>query len=173
VDFGHIPVVVYLTHTPRNGPVLRKWFIYLVAHQRKLAVCHLMSEELSHLLKCLIPIKVIGIDHAKRLIDLVSGGKHGMGSSPWFRTLNLLINTKLRQIVTLVYVICFDFTRQFRLEYFFEFVGKFLTDDETYFSESGSDGIINRVIDNRFAVRPEWVYLLHASIAAGHTSREN
>src|SRR5690606_4620247 len=132
-----------------------------------------MGQEFGHLFKSLITIEIVCVNDAERFVYLITGRKHGMCGTPRFGTLNLLFDSKRRQIVTLVHVIRLDFSSEFRFEYFLEFSCEFFSDNETYLSESGADSIVDGIIDNRFPIRPERIYLLHASIAAGHTGRKN
>src|SRR5690606_28391077 len=100
-----VTFIIHLAYPARNRTIIRQGLIYLVAHQRKLIVSHLMGKEFGHLFKRFIAIEVVGINDAEWFVDLITCRKHGMGGTPWLGTLNLFVDTKRCKVVTLVHIV--------------------------------------------------------------------
>lgn len=58
-------------------------------------------------------------------------------------------------------------------EYFTEFLFEKMTNHEDDLTETGPDRIVNRVVDNRFAVRAYAVHLFERTITRPHPGRQN
>jgi ATP-binding cassette, subfamily F, member 3 len=56
----------------------------------------------------------------------------------------------------------------FGYDFIAEVLFKIFTDNKNELTESGLDSIVNRIIHNSFAIRPQSVQLLQATIAAAH-----
>ena len=54
-----------------------------------------------------------------------------------------------------------------------EYFLKLLADDKNYFAETGAQRVKNSVINDDFAARPNWVYLLEAAVAAANPGSHN
>src|SRR5690606_23265439 len=96
-----------------------------------------------------------------------------MGRPPWLGAFNLAVDPELRQVVILEHVVRFYLASKLGLENTLEFILKFLSDNKGNLAKSRADCIVNGIVDDCFAVRPEAISLLHAAITASHAGGQN
>ncbi len=128
------------------------------------------GQELGGLHKSVRTVKVIRIHYGKGFLHHVAGGTQGVGGAPGlfpaFRH-----GEAFRQVVQgLESVIHLNLAGKTAADLFLENIFKVTADNEYHFSETGPDGIINRVVKNYFPVGAHRVKLLETAVTAAHAS---
>ena len=122
------------------------------------------GQELGGLHKSIRTVKVIRIHYGKGFLHHVAGGTPGL--FPAFRH-----GEAFRQVVQrLESVIHLNLAGKTAADLFLENIFKVTADNEYHFSETGPDGIINRVVKNDFPVGAHRIKLLETAVTAAHAS---
>ena len=123
-----------------------------------------------HHLKGVASIKIIGIDDGERLVYHILGHQNGVVGAPGFLSSFRHFET-FRQVVKFLEHIFHINTvaKVFGIYLGFEFLFETMTYHKHHFAKSGAYGVVNGVVHNDFAVRPNAVHLFQSTVAAAHS----
>ena len=116
----------------------------------------------------LAPIKVIGIDGGKRLLDQVFRHQDGVSGAPGFGPAfgDLVAADPGGHVLETVFDR--DLAGEFVADRFLEQLLEIAADDKHHLAKTGADGVIDRIFENDLAIRTDRIDLLEAAIAAAH-----
>jgi len=153
--------------------MVRKSVAKTVTHYAIIPVIGILCEETVKHLKGVNSIVVIGVYYPERLVNLGFRHHNSMTGSPGFLTpfRHLVSAGKVSEILKNV----------INLYYIPESLYKSLPElllyitpyDKYHLAEPGPPGIIDRIINNRFAGRPDLVKLFIPAISAAHPGSKN
>ena len=164
---GEVTLLVYGANTTRNCTIVRQGLVNLVANHCILALCAIqLREVLTHNEVCVCAVEVVSVDNCKWLVNSRCTHHYCVVCSPWLLT-TLRYRETLWQVVQLLenIVNLYLAAKTLRGKDLLELLLERVADNEYYLTETGTDCIVNRVVNNCLVVRTNSVHLLQRSIA--------
>ena len=159
---GEVPLRVDRADAARDGAVLRKGPVQVVGHH---AVAVPAAVELREIVADhpvgLGSVEIVGIDDGERLVNRPGRHHHGV-----VRTPGLHAAFGHGEPFGQVFKLLIDHlhgdpaAETIGREDLQELLGKGVADDEDHLAETGADGVIDRIVDDRLVVGADTVHLL-------------
>ena len=118
-------------------------------------------------------IKIVGIDGGKRRADGIGGGQNRVRGSPRFGTIRW--NFKIRRHLAefLEYIFYGDSLFKMRADRFLELRFDVFPNHEHESAKARPHRVVNRIINDRLAVRSDLINLFEAAITAAHSGSQH
>ena len=158
---GEVVIGIHFTNRTRDSTVIRQRLLYLVSDHTVVVglACH-RAQIVANGLVSLPTIEVIGIDHREGTVDNVGSHHHRMVGSPGFYTISRNGKAFRKFVQLLEYKIYLNLaTKTFGSKNFTKFLFKKVTDNKYDLAESGTNSIVDRIVDNSLAAGADTVHL--------------
>ena len=165
-----VTLVVLAAHATSHGTVLRQCIADAETYHGivVLRTFGQLAQELADGHKGVTVVEIIAVDHTEGLTDSILTHQHSVVCSPRFHT---AFGT-LEAFGQIIQCLENQFTRDMSFvladDFVAEILFKILADHKDQFAETGLNGVIDRIVHNRFAVRAQAVQLLQTAITASH-----
>src|SRR5260370_11976677 len=118
-------------------------------------------------------VKIVGVDDRKGLANRVGGHQNCVQRAPWLGAAGRDGKSRRKFVEFLKDVFDRDMSFKPCTDGLLELLLNLLTDNEHDLAESGPEGVVDRIVDDSFPARADWINLLEAAIAVAHTGGQN
>ena len=168
---GKVLLLVHRADTARYGTILREGEVQVVGHHA-VAVGRVVElrEVVTDGLVGLGTVEVVGIDDGEGLLHHILGHQHGVVRTPGLHA-TLRHRATLGQVIELLEdKLHLDLTTETLLrEDLAELLLKSVANHKYHLAKAGTNGIVDRIINNGLVVGAYTVHLLQGAVARSHT----